>query len=507
MSNAEERAPVSSRAEPPFPAAITIAGGTWQSRLACDGHIPLAHPVTQIGRMAGNDIVLSDPLVSRYHTTIRWTSSGYELEDLASANGTYVQGRRVAGRLPLEPGQIIRLGNTELHFEVLHPIAPPAMAGAPEGRHALLLAPAPRAIKSPAVPVAAQSMGVLGGAAATARVLSHGGSAGRPRADLRHVLQTHWHKRYWRLFLLGLLAYFVVYQALVDTGNLHLVPLALLVASLLVPVVFVTFCWEQSAFADMPLPVLCLTFLSGAVLGLTMAAVLEPLLLPAVATGSVTLSAALTIGLIEESAKVFSVLWWLRDQRLRSELDGLILGAAAGMGFAALETAGYGFVAFLSGFGQALSTPGTSAAFVIGFSIRQMNRQLLVRMALATFGHGVWTAIVCAAIWRERRGAIFRLTPTILAAFAFAVGLHALWDWSPLVTSLSVAPDSPTAVLLVFGWFLLVGIAGLYVLGYFLREALAQAKLGPLAPPPPPLLHALFGARRPKENAAGGNAP
>jgi protease PrsW len=507
MSKAEERAPMSTHAAPPFAAAVTISRGTWQSRLAPDGHIPLAHPVTQIGRMAGNDIVLSDPLVSRYHTTIRWTPTGYELEDLASANGTYVQGRRVAGRLPLEPGQIIRLGNTELHFEVLHSTGPSAVAGALEGGQVMLAARTPRAFERPAAPVAAPSMGVPGAAVASAHAVYHDGSAGRLRADLRHVIQTQWRKRYWRLFLLGLLAYFVVYQALVDTGNLHLVPLALLVASLLVPVVFITFCWEQSAFADMPLPVLCLTFLSGAVLGLTMAAVLEPLLLPAVATGSVTLSAALTIGLVEESAKVVSVLWWLRDRRLRSELDGLILGAAAGMGFAALETAGYGFVAFLSGFGQALSTPGTSAAFVIGFSIRQMNRQLLVRMALAAFGHGVWTAIVCAAIWRERRGAIFRLTPTVVTAFAIAVGLHALWDWSPLVNTLSAAPDTPAMVFLICGWFLLVGLAGLYILRYFLREALAQAKLGPLAPPPPPLLHALFGARPRKEHAPGGNAP
>src|SRR5262249_39160060 len=159
----------------------------------------------------------------------------------------------------------------------------------------------------------------------------------------------------------------------------------------------------------------------------------EPILLPASPTGSITLSTALVIGLVEETAKVVSVVWWLRDRRLRSELDGLILGAAAGMGFAALETAGYGFVAFVSGFSQALTTPGAGAAFVIGFGIRQMNRQLLVRMALAIFGHGVWTAIVCAAIWRERRGAIVRLTPAVLVAFAIAVGLHALWDWSPLV--------------------------------------------------------------------------
>ena len=183
-----------------------------------------------------------------------------------------------------------------------------------------------------------------------------------------------------------------------------MVPLELLLASALVPAVFVIFCFEQNAFADMPFGVVSITFMSGAILGLTIAAVLEPLLLPpTIASGStITFSAALLIGLCEESAKVISIVWFLRDRRLRSELDGLILGAAAGMGFAALETAGYGFVAFLTGFTNSLSS-NPSTIIAIDQGIHQMNHSLILRMALAVFGHGVWTAIVCAAIWRDRR--------------------------------------------------------------------------------------------------------
>src|SRR5262245_7532971 len=119
MSGAEQRMPASTPVTPPFPAAVTIAGGPWQSRLASDGHIPLARPAIQIGRMADNDIVLSDPLVSRYHAAMRWAPVGYEVEDLGSANGTYVQSRRISGCTPLVPGQIVRVGNTELHFAAL----------------------------------------------------------------------------------------------------------------------------------------------------------------------------------------------------------------------------------------------------------------------------------------------------------------------------------------------------------------------------------------------------
>lgn len=460
---------------PPYAAAVAVRGGPWRSGLGRDGRIVLARPAVQIGRMEGNDVILSDPLVSRYHCVIRWTPAGYELEDLASANGTYVQGRRITGRVLLTPGAVIRAGNVDLVFDVLQPAAGPA---------------------TEAVPVASYPGGAMAGSAgatmAPPGAFPYFGALAASRSGILDALRAEASKQYWRVFAAGLAAYFVVSWVLSATANLHLVPLALLLASALVPIVFVVFCWEQNAFADMPVSVVALTFLSGAILGLTLAAVLEPLLIPVGAGGTVTLGAALVIGVVEESAKVVSVLWWLRDRRVRSELDGLILGAAAGMGFAALETAGYGFVAFLTGFGPALNTPGATTAFVVGAGIRQMNRQLVVRMALAIFGHGVWTGIVCAAIWRERQGAFLRPTASVLGAFALAVGLHALWDWEPLA-SLNPSGDPLVAVVLEFAWFMALGAIGIYVLRFFLLDAVRRAKLGPHAPPPIGLVHGAFG--------------
>jgi hypothetical protein len=78
--------------------------------------------------------------------------------------------------------------------------------------------------------------------------------------------------------------------------------------------------------------------------------------------------------------------------------------------------------------------------------------------------------------------------------------LHALWDWTPLSAYLTDTTNPAVAVLVVFGWFLLIGAAGLFVLSFFLRESLRRAKIGPAAPPPPPLLRAIllekFSSRR-----------
>lgn len=56
------------------------------------------HPLgasTSMGRAEGNDILASDPLVSRHHLRIAAEAGGYVLRDLDSSNGTRVNGERV----------------------------------------------------------------------------------------------------------------------------------------------------------------------------------------------------------------------------------------------------------------------------------------------------------------------------------------------------------------------------------------------------------------------------
>ena len=78
--------------------------------------LPLNEEVTTIGSVAGNTVVLADPAVSRKHAGIRKIDSSYELADLGSTNGVYVNGHKVPKKT-LEPGDIIRVGNTEAVFK------------------------------------------------------------------------------------------------------------------------------------------------------------------------------------------------------------------------------------------------------------------------------------------------------------------------------------------------------------------------------------------------------
>lgn len=77
--------------------------------------VNLVEHVTTIGSVAGNNIVLADPAVSRKHAGIRRVDNNYELADFGSTNGVYVNGHKVPKK-NLDTGDIVRVGNSEAVF-------------------------------------------------------------------------------------------------------------------------------------------------------------------------------------------------------------------------------------------------------------------------------------------------------------------------------------------------------------------------------------------------------
>jgi pSer/pThr/pTyr-binding forkhead associated (FHA) protein len=71
-----------------------------------------------IGRRAPIDVQLGDdPFVSRRHAQLVAEGGDWFLVDLASANGSFVNQRRVTGARRLEAGDLIQVGNTSLRFD------------------------------------------------------------------------------------------------------------------------------------------------------------------------------------------------------------------------------------------------------------------------------------------------------------------------------------------------------------------------------------------------------
>ncbi|NOU94062.1 cyclic nucleotide-binding domain-containing protein [Paenibacillus sp. LMG 31456] len=196
---------------------------------------------------------------------------------------------------------------------------------------------------------------------------------------------------------------------------------ALLAGGLVGPVTFVAYIRgsQQLGFSHVRL---AWVFVLSAAVAIPLAWVVERQWLFGVArstAGFTELSVPLSVALIEEGAKLIVCAILLRGGRMRFLMDAVVIGAAAGMGFAAVESMFYGW------------------SYLERGSTGEMLAVLWVRALLSPLGHGTWTAIAAAGIWLElnRRHAAQRTRfvrqrqGLAIALLLAAIALHALWDF------------------------------------------------------------------------------
>jgi hypothetical protein len=77
----------------------------------------LGGALISVGRASDNDVIVDDPLVSRHHCQLKLQHGAYSFADLGSRNGSFVNGEAVS-EIALGPGDLIRIGSTEIEFQV-----------------------------------------------------------------------------------------------------------------------------------------------------------------------------------------------------------------------------------------------------------------------------------------------------------------------------------------------------------------------------------------------------
>ena len=231
------------------------------------------------------------------------------------------------------------------------------------------------------------------------------------------LVQTGW-PRPW-LFFRVLIIFVVAYLAcaftlmnLSDAGNL--IPGVMILGAFAVPLTTLAFFFEMNTPRNVSVHRIVKLFLYGAVVSLIFA--LVGYSLPVL--GSMGNLAA---GIVEEVAKLLTVVIVVRSTRYKYILNGLLFGATVGAGFASFETAGYAL------------NQGLLAGANLQAGVAQMLHVLWLRAFLTPWGHVAWTAIAAGAFWRVKGAQPFRasmlLDSRFLKAFMIPVVLHTLWDF------------------------------------------------------------------------------
>src|ERR1700674_2375244 len=215
--------------------------------------------------------------------------------------------------------------------------------------------------------------------------------------------------RWLAVFLSGLVLWILSVVVTGLTQNPNLIPTVVLLGSFLVPATAVIYYLDHSAGTTVSGQRVFFAFLYGGVLGVLAASVLEAWLLQ---NGPLVY---VVVGLIEELVKLLALLLVALGIRHFTALDGIVLGAAVGFGFAALESSGYAL--------SALFTPN-------GLSLTSLVFAEVLRGVLAPVGHGLWTGILGGALFgaAAKRGLFAVFSPRFIGLYLLVSLLHALWD-------------------------------------------------------------------------------
>ena len=155
----------------------------------------------------------------------------------------------------------------------------------------------------------------------------------------------------------------------------------------------------------------------------------------------------MTAGIVEEVAKLLTVVIVIRGVKYKYILNGLLFGATVGAGFAAFETAGYAL------------NKGLLAGHDLSSGVSAMLAVLSVRAFLTPWGHVAWTAIAAAALWRVKGAQPFKpamlFNGRFLKAFMIPIVLHTIWD---LPAQLQLPFEGNAIISALISWYVVFGL-------------------------------------------------
>jgi hypothetical protein len=175
----------------------------------------------------------------------------------------------------------------------------------------------------------------------------------------------------------------------------RLVPLAIVLGLALLPLLYLAYFSFTQVYGDEPLPVLLGTFVSGAVLGALVSAVVYSAVLGerrlsfGLSPGYVLLTGLVLPLLAQGLMLVGPLVLYSTRPRFNQLLDGLVFGAASGLGFASAQSLIYSWLLIQGPFQQR------------GLAVSWALPVLRISLVLPVL-NAATTALICGALWLRR---------------------------------------------------------------------------------------------------------
>jgi len=214
-----------------------------------------------------------------------------------------------------------------------------------------------------------------------------------------------------RIFIVFAITYFFLSISAHTFENINAIPGLIVIGSFAVPFSLLIFFWETNAPRNISIyEVAKMFFIGGAASLVTTLVIYSVFPLEA----DLTYGGAIVIGIVEEVGKLVIIAYFIYQQNSKYILNGLLIGAAIGAGFAAFESAGYAFT------------------FGLLYDDSVMTEVIFSRAWLAIGAHTVWSAIAGGALVyvkgaKQLTNDMF-FNPKFFQLFAVPIILHAVWD-------------------------------------------------------------------------------
>ncbi|MGE4486124.1 MAG: PrsW family intramembrane metalloprotease [Oscillospiraceae bacterium] len=237
-----------------------------------------------------------------------------------------------------------------------------------------------------------------------------------------------------RVLLLSLAAFAGFYIGMLYFENMNFLPGLIMFGSVVTPISLLVFFWEINIVQNISVYKLTLFFVKGSVVSL-----LCTVILYAVLDGELS---PILVGFIEETAKVLTIIILMGRKNYKYMLNGMLIGAAVGTGFAVFESAAY-------------------ILMTAKYGIPTMLNTIFWRAVFAPGGHIAWASLTgTALIWVKGDRPLhisLLFDKRFLGMYILVVLMHTMWDTEiphPLVLGVPVLPVSLT----IISWVILFAV-------------------------------------------------